>query len=193
MNYSKDGVTVAAMFDTAHPKKSGKCPVKIRVTYNRVRNYYPTGKDLSPEEWEILPTTKVRALVAIRKDIESSYQIVRAAVEELAGAGGFSLDALNNRLKGAASDTVNTMFRAKIAELEKAGRIGNMLIYDNVLKGLERFAGMRIRFDVITVAWLGKYADFMRKEGKRQTTIAIHLRTLRAVLNDAKRLGVLKE
>ena len=51
MNYSKDGVTVAAMFDTAHPKKSGKCPVKIRVTYNRVRNYYPTGKDLSPEEW----------------------------------------------------------------------------------------------------------------------------------------------
>ena len=193
MNYSKDGVTVAAMFDTAHPKKSGKCPVKIRVTYNRVRNYYPTGKDLSPEEWEILPTTKVRALVAIRKDIESSYQIVRAAVEELAGAGGFSLDALNNRLKGAASDTVNTMFRAKIAELEKAGRVGNMLIYDNVLKGLERFAGMRFRFDVITVAWLGKYADFMRKEGKRQTTIAIHLRTLRAVLNDAKRLGVLKE
>lgn len=88
MNYSKDGVTVAAMFDTAHPKKSGKCPVKIRVTYNRVRNYYPTGKDLSPEEWEILPTTKVRALVAIRKDIESSYQIVRTAVEELAGAGG---------------------------------------------------------------------------------------------------------
>ena len=50
-----------------------------------------------------------------------------------------------------------------------------MLIYDNVLKGLERFAGMRIRFDVITVAWLGKYADFMRKEGKRQTTIAIQL------------------
>ena len=29
MNYSKDGVTVAAMFDSAHPKKSGKCSVKI--------------------------------------------------------------------------------------------------------------------------------------------------------------------
>ena len=181
------------MIDTSHPKKNGLFPVRIRVTYRRRLCYYTTGKDLTPEEWEILPTTKVRALVAIRKDIESSYQIVRAAVEELASSGGFSLDALNNRLKGAASDTVNTMFRAKIAEQEKAGRIGNMLIYDNVLKGLERFAGMRIRFDVITVAWLGKYADFMRKEGKRQTTIAIHLRTLRAVLNDAKRLGVLKE
>ena len=88
MNYSKDGVTVAAMFDTAHPKKSGKCPVKIRVKYNRVRNYYPTGKALSPEEWEILPTTKVRELVAIRKDIDSSSQSVRKAVKGLAGDGG---------------------------------------------------------------------------------------------------------
>ncbi|OKY89909.1 MAG: integrase [Bacteroidales bacterium 55_9] len=193
MNYSKDGVTVAAMFDTAHPKKSGKCPVKIRVTYNRVRNYYPTGKDLSPEEWEILPTTKVRALVAIRKDIESSYQIVRAAVEELAGAGAFTLSKLNTRLKGAPSDTVNTAFRAKMEELNKLQHVGNMLIYDNVLKGLERFAGTRIRFETITVSWLEKYAAYLREEGKRQTTIAIHLRTLRAILNEAKRQGAIKE
>lgn len=72
----------------------------------------------------MLPTTKARALVAVRKDIESSYQIVRAAVEELAASGGFSLDTLNNRLKGAAVDTVNTMFRAKIEELKKSGVLG---------------------------------------------------------------------
>ena len=165
MNYSKDGITVAPMLDTTHPKKSGRCPVKIRVTYNRVRHYYPTGKDLTPEEWEMLPTTKARALVAVRKDIESSYQIVRAAVEELAASGGFSLDTLNNRLKGAAVDTVNTMFRAKIEELKKVGRVGSMLVYDNVLKGLERFAGAHIRFEAVTVSWLGRYADFLRKEG----------------------------
>jgi len=193
MNYSKDGVTVAAVIDTSHPKKNGLFPVRIRVTYRRRLCYYTTGKDLTAEEWEMLPTTKVRALVDIRKDIESSYQIVRAAVEELAGAGGFSLDALNNRLKGAASDTVNMMFRGKIEELKKAGRVGSMLVYDNVLKGLERFAGMRIRFEAVTVSWLGKYADFLRKEGKTQTTIAIHLRHLRAILNEAKRLGAIKD
>ena len=44
MNYSKDGVTVAAMFDSAHPKKSGKCSVKIRVTYNRVVTIIRPGK-----------------------------------------------------------------------------------------------------------------------------------------------------
>ena len=118
---------------------------------------------------------------------------MRAAVEELAASGGFSLDTLNNRLKGAASDTVNTMFRAKIEELKKAGRVGSMLVYDNVLKGLERFAGARIRFEAVTVSWLGRYADFLRKEGKTQTTISIHLRHLRAILNDAKRAGVVKD
>ena len=43
MNYSKDGITVAPIIDTSHPKKNGKCPVKIRVTYRRDRRYYPTG------------------------------------------------------------------------------------------------------------------------------------------------------
>ena len=88
MNYSKDGVTVAAMFDTAHPKKSGKCPVKIRVTYNRVRNYYPTGKDLSPEEWEILPTTKVRALVAIRKTSKAATRSCGRLLRSWQGLAG---------------------------------------------------------------------------------------------------------
>ena len=85
------------------------------------------------------------------------------------------------------------MFRAKIEELKKVGRVGSMLVYDNVLKGLERFAGAHIRFEAVTVSWLGRYADFLRKEGKTQTTIAIHLRHLRAILNEAKRLGSIKD
>ncbi len=118
---------------------------------------------------------------------------MQSAVEELAATGGFSFDALNSRLKGAASDTVNTMFRAKIESLRKADRIGSMLVYDNVLKGLERFAGERIRFDAITKGWLERYADFLRDEDKIQTTISIHLRHLRAILNEARRLGVVKD
>ncbi len=193
MHYSKDGITVAPIIDTSHPKKNGLYPVRIRVTFARARRYYPTGKDMTLEDWEKLEVSKSRTLGAIRKDIENSYQIVRSAVEELAATGGFSFDALNSRLKGAASDTVNTMFRAKIESLRKADRIGSMLVYDNVLKGLERFAGERIRFDAVTKGWLERYADFLRDEDKTQTTISIHLRHLRAILNDARRLGVVKE
>ncbi len=193
LHYFKDGITVSVMLDTRRLKSDGKYPVKIRVTSNRERRYYSTGKDLTPEEWETMPTTKARTLASVRKDIESSYQIVRSAVEDLAISGRFTLGALNTRLKGAVSDTVNTAFRAKMEALRKAQQVGNMLIYDNVLKGLERFAGSRIHFDSITVAWLKKYAQFLHDEGKAQTTIAIHLRTLRAILNIARQQGVIRE
>nr|WP_302570690.1 site-specific integrase [Alistipes communis] len=181
------------MLDTRRTKSDGKCPVKIRVTHRRTRWYYPTGKDLTPEEWSALSTTKARALVSIRKDIESSYQIVRSAVEELTTAGAFTFDALNNRLKGATSDTVNTAFRAKISAFNQQGQVGTATVYDTILKGIERFTGAHIPFDAITVSWLVRYAAFLQSEGKKQTTIAIHLRHLRAILNEARRQGIVKE
>lgn len=181
------------MLDTRRIKSDGKCPVKIRVTYKRSRWYYPTGKDLTPEEWEAMPTTKARGLASTRKDIESSYQIVRSAVEELATSGGFSLDALNNRLKGAATDTINTAFRAKMDLLDRAGRIGSMVVYRGVLLGLERFAGPHIRFEAVTPSWLGRYSAFLLSEGKTQTTVAIHLRHLRAILNEARQQGIIRD
>lgn len=193
LQYSKDGTSVSAMLDTRRTKSDGKCPVKIRVTHRRTRWYYPTGKDLTPEEWSALSTTKARALVSIRKDIESSYQIVRSAVEELTTAGAFTFDALNNRLKGATSDTVNTAFRAKISTFNQQGQVGTATVYDTILKGIERFTGAHIPFDAITVSWLVRYAAFLQSEGKKQTTIAIHLRHLRAILNEARRQGIVKE
>ncbi len=193
MNYSKDGVTVAAMFDSAHPKKSGKCSVKIRVTYNRVRHYYPTGKDLMPAEWDALPTTKARALVEIRKDIESSYQIVRAAVEDLLMRGIFSLENLNNRLKRAGGDTLNIAFEGKIAEMKAQERIGNMMAYRVVMKGIERFAGPRVPLSGVSVDWIRRYEKFLLKEGKNRTTVGIHMRHIRAILNDMKRCGKISE
>ena len=193
MEYSKDGITVAVILDKTHPKKNGLFPVRIRVTYRRNRQYYPTGKDMTPEEWERMPTTKGRELKAIRESITNSFDIIRTTVEELATAGGFSFDALNKRLKGGMSDTVNTAFRAKIDDLRTSDRIGSMFAYDNVLKGLERFKGGRIPFAAVTVDWLRRYERFLLDEGKSWTTIGIHMRTLRAILNEARRNGVIKE
>lgn len=191
--YSKDGITVAVIIDTSHPKREGKYPVRIRVTYLRQRKYYPTGKDLTADQWDALPTTKNRELSAVRKDIENSYNIIRSAVEELASNGDFSLDALNARLKLAPSLSINAMFAARFDELKSRGRVGNMTVYYATLKGIERFAGTHVRLSSVTPNWLTRYADFLDNEGKKQTTIAIHLRTLRAIINEARRAGLIKE
>ena len=61
------------MLDTGHPRDGGRFSVRVRVTYRRNRKYYPTGKALTPEEWDALPTTRSRALLDVRADIENSY------------------------------------------------------------------------------------------------------------------------
>ena len=192
-NYTKDGVTVAAVLDTGHPRADGKFPARIRVNYARQRVYFSTGKALSREEWERLGTAKARAAIDVRQDIESSFNIVRDTVQDLTTAGAFSFDALNRRLKNAAAGSLNTIFRARIDSLRAAGRIGSMMCYDSTLKGIERFAGEHIPISAMSVGWVERYAAHLRKEGKAQTSIAIYLRTLRAVLNIAKRDGILKE
>ncbi len=192
-NYSKDGITVAAILDTTHQKKTGTYPVKIRVTYRRKRQYYPTGKDLTPEQWATMPTARNRELRAIRESIANSFDIIRQNVDELAFAAGFSFDALDSRLKAGFTDTLNTAFQAKINDLRTNSRPGNMLVYDNVLKGIERFRGAKIPFDAITVDWLRKYEKFLIEEEKTASTISIHFRTIRAILNDARRAGIIKD
>lgn len=192
-DYSRDGITVSAMLDTRRPDAQGEFPVKVRVTYRRDRKYYGTGKSLTPADWERLETSKSRALIAVRESIRDSFDIVRDTVDALIQSGAFTFDALNTRLKRSTSDTISTAFRAKIATLKASDRVGTMIVHDNVLKGLERFAGGKIGFDAVTVEWLRRYEKFLLGEGKTVTTVGIHMRTLRAILNDAKRAGIIKE
>ena len=121
--------------------------------YSRYQDVLETlgGRDGIRAEWDALPTTKARALVEIRKDIESSYQIVRTAVEDLLMRGIFSLENLNNRLKRAGGDTLNIAFEGKIAEMKAQERIGNMMAYRVVMKGIERFAGPRVPLSGVSV------------------------------------------
>lgn len=191
--YSKDLVSILTVLDTRRPKSDGKYPVKVQIIYQRTQKYYPTGKTLSPEEWGKLHTTKTRSLVAVRESVENSFNIVREQVEEMVFNGDFSLDLLNQRLKRGAGGTVNTAFAARMQLMKEDGHIGNMKMYDTILKGLERFAGASIRFDSITPDWLRKYDKFLLAEGKSRATISMHMRTLRAIINEAKRCGIVRE
>lgn len=58
---------------------------------------------------------------------------------------------------------------------------------------MERFAGSNIPYHGITADWLNRYERFLLVENKSYSTIGIHMRTLRAILNDARRVGIIKE
>lgn len=193
MNYSKDGITVTPIIDKVHPKKNGLCPIRIRVTYQRKRVYYPTGKDLTVKDWERLSNARSRDIKDIRESIVNSFDIVRCVVEELASAGKFSFEALNSRLKKANDTYIDTAFNAKIDELRADGRIGSSDYYFYTLSSIKRFAVRPVLIDSVTVDWLKRYEKFLRSENKSQTTIAMYMRAIRSILNEARRAGIIKE
>jgi hypothetical protein len=190
--FSKGGITVSAMLDTRMINAQEKYPVKIRVNYKRVREYFPTGKDLTKEEWENLPEQKARHYKDLREDIQNSFDLVKMNVEMLAEKGNFSFHLLKNHMGKSTGDTLNNAIRAKIEMLEDEERIGTLLVYRETLRLVTAFAGEQIAFDTVTVPWLKKCEAFWLKT-KGYTTIGMHMRNLRAMMNEAKKNGVIRE
>lgn len=191
-NYAKDGVTISVILDNRKANKNGLYPIKIRVTHRRVRKYYSTGKALSIEDWGRLSNTRSHELCEIRKDIENSFSLVKTNVISLTEKGEFTLDALNVRLSRTTGNTINTAFQIKIDALLKEGRVGTMLYYDNVLKNIEKFEGKQIFFEQVTVDWLRRYEKYLLRT-KNFTTVGMHMRAIRAIMNAAQKSGAIKE
>ncbi|UUF15190.1 MULTISPECIES: site-specific integrase [Flavobacterium] len=190
--YSKDGITVASWLDNRRKNQKNSYPIKIRVTYKRIRSYYSTGVTLTEEEWKLLPTTRSKELRTVKERIENSFAIVKKSVETLAEKGGFSFDALNLRLSKATGDTVNTAFKAKISNLKKEDRIGSMDMCRTVLNNLEKFNGTNISFETISVEWLKKFEKYLLID-KSYSTVGMHMREIRTIMNEAKKAGVIKD
>lgn len=192
-NYIINGISIFLFFDNRRQNKAGTYPIKVRVTHKRIRKYYSTGKNLSQGDWEKLDISKKKDLLELKRDLQISFNKVREVVQVLEDEGNFSFENLNVRLGKCANETLNMAYKNKINSLIETGAIGNSAVYSCSYNHLERYAGERIAFDTITVNWLKKYEKDMLAEGKSYTTISIYLRSMRAILNEAKSIGMLKE
>lgn len=191
-NYTRDGITIAAVLDNRTKRADGTYPVRIRVNHNRTRKYIPTGKNLTKEEFDSLSSTRNRSLSDIRKSIEESFYVVKENIDVLCQKGEFSFHALDTRLGNGSGGSVNNALESKIKELDAEGRIGTKDLNQSTLSILEEFGGRNIPFDVITVSWLKRCESFW-SQTKNTTSIGMHMRNLRAIMNEAKRSGTIKD
>lgn len=188
--YSKNGVSVFVVLDRRRVKKSGLYPVKVEVVFHRKQKYYRTGQDLSETEWKRFPRTLSPGAVA---DIEDRFYQVRTEVETLIRNGNFSFQALDRILGDATGrTTVNALLENMINSLKSEGRVNSFYRCRSALKSLEKFAGGDIQLADISPQWLKECEKFWKKEGKSQTTISIYMKTLKSVINQALRDGLMK-
>ncbi|WP_159468022.1 site-specific integrase [Dyadobacter sp. 3J3] len=191
-SYSQDGITISSIQDIRKPNKDKKFPVKIRVTYKRDRKYYSTGKNMSVQEWESLPGTKSKAASELKFAIQTSFNLVSKVAQGLINDGGFSFELLNIRLGKGVDSNLNSAFASKIQILKKEERAGSQLFYGYTLSSIEKFAGDNISFNSVTLDWLKKYEKWMLDRNMSYSTIGIYMRTLRAIINEAKKAGIIR-
>ena len=67
-----------------------------------------------------------------------------------------------------------------------------MLYYDNIIKNIELFGGKQIPFENVTVDWLKRYEKYLLKT-KNHTTVGMHMRAIRAIMNEARKAGAIKD
>ena len=106
--------------------------------------------------------------------------------------GEFTFNNLDALLGRAVHGALNDAFRAKIEALKAEERIGSMLAYKDTLRVVEEFAGNGIDFRTITPDWLRRFERHLL-ETKNLTTVGIHCRNIRAIINEARRAGIVKE
>jgi integrase len=192
-NYANSGVTVSSILDNRRATNDNLYPIKIRVTFQRIRKYYSTGKYMTSEEWKKLPDTKSKKMISVRLDIQNSFDVVKDTVQTLLYEGGFSFEALNSRLTKSPSDTLNAGFKVKIQALLDNEQVGTHLFYQDALKSVESYGGENIPYLAVTVDWLKSYEKYMLKLGRAYTTIGMYCRAIRSIINEAKRAGIIKE
>lgn len=177
--------TISAYLWKHHFDKSGKCAVKIRVTFQRTVKYYPTGISLTPDDFK-------RAMTAIRKTEEArhNYNRIHAfeskAIKAAEALPAFTFNQFEN-LYLQNRDAVNSVsyaFDQYVNDLKAQSRIGTAVAYETAKNSLNEFKE-GLKFADITPQLLRKYESWMLSQGKSKTTVGIYLRALRTIYNAA--------
>ena len=191
-NYSIIGTTVNSVLDKRRILANDKYPVKIRVTCNRVRQYFNTGISLNLDDWERLPNAKNSVLINDRKIVQMAFSHIANIVELLTKDDLFSFENLNIRLGKGIDSTLNVAYQSKIDNLTEDGKHNTSDFYKYSLRAVKSFGGQNIKFCSITVEWLKQFEKHLLSDKKSYTTISMYMRGLQAVINDGKKQGIIK-
>jgi integrase len=194
--------------------EEGKHPVRIRVTHQRKRKYYPVlNLDrekvfLTQKEFDFFTST---ALARLRKENRSMREVLdgavdsaKAAIKEatLNGKKPFSIGEFERKYLGAdANHNFLSYFKSHIEKLARKGQAGTVRAYSSAYNALHAFQNGR-DFDPadLTAQKLEAFDEWLRtprpKAGKKKakeekmtkplndTSVSIYMRCIRSVYNE---------
>ncbi len=193
-------IKVTVKLDKRYRLKNGRYPLKIKVARNGSAFYIATGFELEEKEWDAV-SGKIKKRQSQRIDnIRLSKKVahINDKIEELREEGklrSFSNKRLSQLLSGERDPDNERLFKTQFQELlstkEKQGT-KNIYLYTKS-KILAFCDYNNLLLSDIDIEWLDGFVSFLQKSGNAKNTIAIRLMNIRAVLNYARKKGLLKE
>lgn len=189
-------MTTKIILDVRSISTNGEAPLKIAVSKNGMTAYYPLNKKIKPEYWDAKAEKVIghQNKIAINNYIASMKAKFDNVMMQLTIDG--VLGSMNaKRIKDKVADVLSPkskdddlflVYFKKFADTRKAKN--TQRIYNQTYAKLLDFspAVKKLRFEDITKKWLESFEYYLANERDNDTnTIAIDMRNIRAVVNDA--------
>lgn len=199
--------TVKLILDSRSKKKDGTSPIKLRIIHEGQTYHISTEYSVLPKDWngqtqQVKPSckslgsvTRINSLL-IKKQDKAMKVLTRLEDEERLAQMSFAeIKALilNKKTQSYVIEFCDEV----IAEMKRAGKVGNAGVYKTLVNSLYLFLNGRIRkddtrtqwkdipFQQITFKWLKKYEAWYLGRGNSANGLSVNLRTLRALYNRA--------
>lgn len=183
-------VTAEVVPDKRRVRTDGTYSLKLRITFKGKRKYYATGFEASETDWILMRGNRAKGKF---KKIAFELSAIHVDAQKCCeGIKPFSFLKFEKLFfpKDAPIANLQMAFDENLKALRANGQIGTADSYQSACVSLHKFKA-RLRLEHITPEFLKNYEHWMLGNGKSITTVSIHLRALRAIINMAIEKGLM--
>lgn len=174
----------------------GEASIYLRITKDRKVKYLATGEYCKPSDWNN-NKKEVKASNKFYKAINQNIQNFKTSIENIYNntltteiKNRLSIDDFLEMLKPKKTKIISTDFfeliNTKIETLKDTGKIGSSKYYHDCLNSIKKFhKKSKMDLTEITLEWLKNYETYLRKAGCIDGGIAVKMRAIRSIYNDA--------
>lgn len=186
----QERVNVKVIPDIRRLNTGCRFPLKLRITYKGIRKYYSTGYEATNEEWDIINTAEAKGNLRKIKNSIAAIEIEAQKCCELISPFSFSYFEQKFFAQKIQFETLEAAYNEYIRQLRANQQYGSADIYQTAIHSLLKYK-KRISFGEITKEFLQGYENWLLANGKSITTVGIHGRTIRCIMNIAMEKGVI--
>lgn len=175
-------------------RKDGTYPLVFRIRHNRQYFDIPTNKSIPLSKFD-----RKRGRVIGNKELQFHLDEMMELFEKKVRTFSlqnisreFSFKELKSFVLSRSGDevTIKEFWNERIQNLQKAGRGGSSRTYKNSLSVIFKIIDLERPFKALTVTDLSKVEQKLRESGNKYNSIAVYLRSFRAICNQAINEGL---